>query len=134
MYKTKGKSKILEVLKEHNGTSLTIKEIKKLLEESKVSIGLTTIYRYLNYLKEKGEVLVSKGDDGEKSYQLINKDCSNHLHVECGRCKKINHLDCDCSSEIINLLEKKHGFAIDGIKGFIKGTCNDCIKGEKYEI
>ncbi len=49
------------------------------------SVGLTTVYRHLQVLAERGEVDVLRRDDGETVYRRCATD-SHHHHLVCRRC------------------------------------------------
>lgn len=49
------------------------------------SVGLTTVYRHLQVLADRGEVDVLRREDGETLYRRCATD-SHHHHLVCRRC------------------------------------------------
>jgi Fur family ferric uptake transcriptional regulator len=55
------------------------------LREQGHSVGLTTVYRHLQVLADRGEVDVLRRDDGETVYRRCASG-SHHHHLVCRRC------------------------------------------------
>lgn len=49
------------------------------------SVGLTTVYRHLQVLADRGDVDVIRRDDGETVYRRCNSDAHHH-HLVCRGC------------------------------------------------
>ena len=118
-YNTKQKDIILELIKKKN-TDFTIKEIDSELEGK---IGLTTIYRLIDKLVATG--VISK--DSKGNYQYLGKcDKENHFYIKCESCGRLEHVDCDCITELWNHIFEKHKFLPTKEQVVINGICAKC--------
>lgn len=126
-YKTKQKDLILDAIKKYKG-AFTIKDIYNKLKDK---TGLTTIYRLVGRLDYDGYLNKSIGKDNITYYQYIEK-CSekNHFYLKCEVCKNLEHVDCDCISDLTNHILNKHNFNLNKNQIIISGICKKCIKGE----
>jgi Fur family ferric uptake transcriptional regulator len=59
-------------------------QLHDLLRHQGEQVGLTTVYRTLQLLAERGEVDVIVGDDGESVYRQCSTD--HHHHLVCRDC------------------------------------------------
>ena len=124
-YNTKQKDMILRIIKT-NKNEFTIKDI---YEQLNGSIGLTTIYRYIDKLVESGIVNKTISNDNVTYYQYLEKcESNNHFYLKCEICKDMKHIDCDCINELYNHIKDEHKFKLDKEKIIINGICSKCIK------
>lgn len=129
-YKTKQKELIFKVLFENTDKVLTINDIKKIIDQKKLNIGLTTIYRNLFELEKKILVIKNIKDNGEAEYQLLKDDCKNFFHIKCTKCGKISHLNCNEMESVAQHIQKEHGFYINSTTT-INGSCSECHDEEE---
>lgn len=128
-YKSKVGEEILSFLESKKDTAVTVMDILRELERKDLSTNITTVYRQLEKFIEEKQVIAHSAKDGKKiMYQYIagKEECLKHLHIQCVKCSKIIHLDCDESEEFTNHIEKEHGIALDYSKTVLFGLCNDC--------
>lgn len=115
---------ILSVL--NNSISpLTSEEI---LEESskEVNMNLSTIYRALAALTEKGILLKQLSNDGKTYYQINNRQ---HKHqLVCSLCNKVVLVDCCPLKKFENELCNDTGFTITSHNLEFSGICPECAK------
>lgn len=115
---------ILSVL--NNSISpLTSEEI---LEEAskEVDMNLSTIYRALAALTEKGILLKQLSNDGKTYYQINNRQ---HKHqLVCTLCNKVALVDCCPLKKFENELCKDTGFTITSHNLEFSGICPECAK------
>ena len=121
---TKQRLAVLEILKCVK-KPVTAEEIYDLLEE-KDTIHVSTIYRTLSTLAEKG-VLTKTGFPGESTYFQLK--LHGHTHeLECMVCHKhIPFHECplETFSRVIN---KENGFVVTEYNLEIKGVCAECAR------
>ena len=132
-YKTENRKRILAFLEENADTTVSVKDIFNYLEKKKCPVNMTTIYRYLDKLEKDGRVISYASEKGEKAtYQYVNNQhhCENHLHLQCIKCGKIIHLDCDFMGKIYGHILEKHGFDIQCKNSIIYGICSECREKE----
>lgn len=124
-YKTVQKEELLRII-ENIDKDFTIKEVYELL---KGKVGLTTIYRYVDYLYEKK--IVSKSISNNVTVYRYLKKCENdnHFYLKCNKCSKLIHVDCDSISILANHLTLDHGFIMNKDNIIINGICKNCKEG-----
>lgn len=121
-YNTRQKEEILNLIKNYN-TTFTAKDIYNALNEK---VGLTTIYRLLDKLEEKGKL--SKGiKENTTTYQYFETcEKENHFYLKCDNCNKLIHIDCDCIESLTNHIFNKHKFKPSKKHIIINGICKEC--------
>ena len=123
-YNTEQKKLILDCLKENSDTYVSVDEISKYLVNKGVQVGVTTIYRYLNFLEKTGAVRIENMKN-TRYFQYIIEDCKNHYHIKCEKCGKMEHLDCEEIISLCNHVKSEHNFVISQ-KNVIYGICGLC--------
>lgn len=132
MYETKQKSYILEVLKDNKDRQLNCEEIYDLLKIKNYSVGLATIYRYLEKLVNSNIIRkYTSSNKGKAYFQYIDDECKkhNHFHMICLKCNCLIHLDCNEMNEFIKHIDEHHNFKVIPEKIVYYGYCKDC-RGE----
>lgn len=127
-YNTKQKEKIINVIKKHDN-EFTIKDLYTELNEE---IGLTTIYRLVDRLVLDGIINKNIGKNNITYYQYFEKcDHENHFYLKCEDCGHMEHVDCDCISDLTCHILDEHKFIPSKEHIIINGICKKC--GEKNE-
>lgn len=129
-YKTKSKIKMQEFIDENINNGFSFDSLEEYLLENEINVNKSTIYRFLNSLVEKQELQKFSKEGSKQSLyiKLNNKECSNHLHMQCTNCGKIFHLDCHIMNELRDHLKVNHHFNIDCKNTIIYGLCSECSK------
>ena len=128
-YKTEQRKELLEFMVKNTNKFVNADDIEKYLKNRNISVGLTTIYRYLNSLEKQGKVRVEYREH-TKYYQYISEECNNHYHLQCKKCGKLIHLHCEEIEELKEHIAKEHNFEIDSM-ATIMGICATCNRGKK---
>jgi len=128
LYQTKQKELILNILKKKK-KDFTINEIYEKLNHS---IGLTTIYRFIDKLVEEGKIQKIPGKGNTTYYQYL-EECGeeNHFYLKCSNCGEMIHVDCDCVKDLSYHIQKEHDFQLEENHILISGLCKKCMKEEK---
>lgn len=126
-YKTEQRKELLDYMIKNSKEFVKADEIEKHLKNKNISIGLTTIYRFLNSLEKQGKVRVELREH-TKYYQYISEECNNHYHLQCKKCGKLIHLHCDEINQLKMHIAKEHDFEIDSM-ATIMGICSECQEG-----
>lgn len=126
-YKTEQRKELLDYMIKNSKKFVKADEIEKHLKNKNISIGLTTIYRFLNSLEKQGKVRVELREH-TKYYQYISEECNNHYHLQCKKCGKLIHLHCDEINQLKMHIAKEHDFEIDSMATII-GICSECQEG-----
>ena len=126
-YSTRQKDLIINVIKTKD-KEFTIKDIYNELD----GVGLTTVYRLVDKLVEDGLIKKNISNDNTVTYSYLEKcDHDNHFYLKCEKCKKLEHVDCDCIEELYNHINKNHQFKLNKENIVINGTCSRCEKRER---
>ena len=132
-YKTKSKTQILEYIRDQKDNHFSAQQVYDYLSGEKTRINLATVYRNLDKLAEDGVLLRYKSMGNSSvmyQYAMEEKDCHNHLHMQCRKCGRIIHLECGFMKEIAEHLERDHGFTVECEGSVILGLCRECAKKE----
>lgn len=132
-YKTEGRKKIMDILRQSGGVPLSVPQIEGKLQEGGSPLNKTTIYRYLDKLEDSGDVVKYAVDEGRKAlFQLVDRKrrCDQHLHLKCVECGALLHLDGPTMSTLAEQVYTEHGFMIQCRNSVIYGLCQECLKKE----
>ena len=88
------------------------------------SLGLVTVYRTLELLKQMGLVTETDLGNGRVSYHPTGK--GQHHHLVCHECGAIIDLDETAFSDLKEMLRHKYGFLADLRHLAIFGHCVKC--------
>lgn len=119
----KSEAKILKAL-EKIGSFASAQELYKLMGRNKDAIGLTTVYRALQSLVDKGVIDQLRRDDGEAIYRLCGD--RHHHHLVCKGCGKTIEIEGSAIEKWSSEIAKKHGFREVGHTAEIYGFCRKC--------
>ena len=127
-YNTKQKDEILNIIKSCE-KEFTIKDIYIKLNGS---VGLTTIYRFVDKLIKENKINKSIGKDNVTYYQYLKEcDHDNHFYLKCDICGNLTHVDCDCVKDLSSHIKDNHKFLLNKENIIINGICNKCVRKGK---
>ena len=130
-YNTKIKKSIIAILKENENRSLSAKEIHAGLLLNGKKADISTVYRNLDTLTDRGTIIRFQDEKSEKAiyrYAGDHGDCLSHLHMKCTKCGAIFHLDCAFMSKLEGHIKAEHDFNISYSESIIYGVCSHCSK------
>lgn len=126
--KSTKKRQLLLLLLHKQAHPMTAEELHEAAEPL-LPMNLSTVYRTLNTLTEKGILLRSIRQDGKAYYEFA---MPNHSHrLVCKLCGKVIPIDTCPLRELEETLQKKTGFQITGHSLEFSGLCPECY--EKQE-
>ena len=128
-YATISRKKILEFLKKNSDRTVAVADIDHYLKAQDCEVNITTIYRYLDKLAKDGTVIKyvdEKGNPAVYQYVELGHHCEEHLHLQCVKCGKIIHLECEFMDEISEHILKDHGFELQCKNSILYGMCSAC--------
>lgn len=126
-YSTRTRSALLDILESHKDTSISAEEVLDALRQRGLEVNKTTVYRNLERMVEDGSVHKFSSEDGKRAfYQLSEGTCSDHLHLQCSVCGKVEHLDCDFMKSFEEHVRREHGFSLSCKGSIIYGVCKAC--------
>jgi Fur family ferric uptake transcriptional regulator len=100
-------------------------EIHAALRSSGSSIGLTTVYRALAGLAERGEVDALRADDGETVYRRC-RSSDHHHHLVCRECGRTVEVEGPAVERWADTVARAHGFTDVSHTVEVFGRCADC--------
>jgi Fur family ferric uptake transcriptional regulator len=89
-------------------------------------VGLTTVYRHLGTLAERGEVDVLHTPSGETIYRQCVADAHHH-HLICRFCGKTVEFEGPEIEQWTEQVARRAGFSEVSHTVEIFGTCSDCV-------
>lgn len=118
---------ILEVFIENKEKHLSASDIYSLMKEIDKSIGMSTIYRTLNLLEEKGIIAKRDFDNDFARYEFIyQKEGRVHHHLICKKCGKVIEIPDILPADFKEKLLKEKGFQCDDYYLKVFGYCDNC--------
>ena len=118
-----------EFLKKNSDRTVAVADIDHYLKAQDCEVNITTIYRYLDKLAKDGTVIkyvAEKGNQAVYQYVELGHHCEEHLHLQCVKCGKIIHLECEFMDEISEHILKDHGFKLQCKNSILYGMCSAC--------
>ena len=126
---------VLSVLEQNNGKHMTAEDIYELVSEECPEIGLATIYRTLQLLRDMELVDRINLDDGCVRYEighLLGDGAKhNHHHLICRGCGRAVPFDGDLLDDLERHIEESIGFHVLDHELKFYGLCRDCMKKAK---
>ncbi len=131
-YQTRGRVLLEAHLADMARTPRTAQEIYHSLKNNQDAPGKSSVYRMLSELCEAGVVKRHRLPPPAQghAYQYVGNahHCDAHFHLHCLQCGSVWHLECGCSTEIAEHLQKAHGFCTDRGRSVLYGVCAECGK------
>ncbi len=127
---TEQKEILIKYLNNNANKHLNISQIQKELSNE---IGLTTIYRIMNTLVQKGivnKIPLESSQGFCYQYNIEKANCSSHYHLICEGCNKIIHIENDEVKRITKEIENKNKFKINNNRIVFYGLCDECWEKE----
>ena len=127
-YNTKPRAIILDILKASKGEHFTAEEILDMLKENQTPVGRATLYRFLDYLVQTGEVKkYIIGDGASACYQYDTDVDDTHYHLRCSICGKVFHVKLSDMNGFVDSIKEKYGFLVDLPRTTVYGICASCV-------
>ncbi|MEB3340977.1 Fur family transcriptional regulator [Okeania sp.] len=121
--RTRSQERILKLLKTQK-RSLSAQDIHSKLRRCDQPLGLATVYRSLDALKQEGIIIVRTLANGESVYSCLQQD-QHHLNcVKCGTSIPIN--ECPIH-DLEDKLQEYHKFKVFYHTLEFFGVCDGCI-------
>jgi len=123
---TKSRKSIIDTLIQSNHP-MAAEQIYFELKKNKIEINLSTVYRTLEALENKGLVTKLNIMDNDRMFFEYNKFGHRHYLV-CIGCKKIVTVKGCPLKSYEKTLEQETNFTMVGHKLYLYGYCSDCQK------
>ena len=89
------------------------------------NIGLATVYRTLNLLREAGIVEQRSFADGRTLFEVAHPD-EHHDHLVCLKCQKVVEFENQQIENLQDQIAEKYGFNLITHRLDLFGHCRDC--------
>jgi Fur family transcriptional regulator, ferric uptake regulator len=123
-YVTRPRESIASILS-HEQRFLSAAEIHQALKRAGARVSLSTVYRTLDRLRSKGDVTTRADAEGEATYMLC-EPVRHHHHAICGKCGRVEDVDCAAMEQFAESLRALHGFELNGHALEFFGRCRSC--------
>lgn len=121
---TRQRATIAETLRRAPGF-LSAQELHDRIREGGASVGLTTVYRTLQLMTDRGEIDSLRREDGESIYRWCGTD-EHHHHLVCRSCGySVEIADEDVEAWAAGTA-RKHGFKDVSHDMELFGLCRSC--------
>lgn len=100
-------------------------EVHRALTQRHARVALSTVYRTLERLREKGEATSRVAEDGEATYMLC-EPAHHHHHAICKSCGRVEDVDCAAVEQFAETLRTYHGFELHAHAMEFYGRCSAC--------
>jgi Fur family ferric uptake transcriptional regulator len=108
----------------------TINDLYDLVKREHPKIGLATVYRTMEIIREAGLARKVDFEDNTKRYEHKYKH-QHHHHLVCLKCGKVIEITSGKLEKIQQELAKKHNFTITKDTMELFGICKNCKRKEK---
>ena len=128
-YRTRCRDYITAYLRAHPDTRFRAADLYDSMRADGQAFNLTTVYRNLDRLTENGVLLRFKSSVEDACvYQYCGEHhrCEEHLHIQCGRCGKMIHLDGPLMDQFSDAVQRQFGFSLQCGGSMLLGYCADC--------
>ncbi len=99
-------------------------EVLAAVREQASAVNASTVYRTLEVLEELGLVRHAHLSDRAPTYHSTRGP--EHFHLVCRNCDRVQSVDPDVASALLEALRREHGFEVDLGHLAIFGRCTDC--------
>ena len=128
-YHTKTSDLISQFVAQNQKKGFTAGELLDFLKKNDVTVNKTTVYRNLDKMTEKGQLIKHKSMICDSYvYQLAEEEhhCEDHIHFQCCKCGSVIHLDDEKTSEYLSSISSEMGLEIDRNLSSLNGICQKC--------
>jgi Fur family ferric uptake transcriptional regulator len=122
-YVTRPREQIAGILRAEK-RYLSAGEIHERLSRAHAKVALSTVYRTLERLQAKGEIVARADATGDSTYVLCPG--AHHHHAICRICGRVEDVNCDAIEGLAGALRAHHGFELEGHAMEFFGRCATC--------
>lgn|SRR5574344_87974 len=124
---SKQRELILNVLT-NNAIHPTAETLLELLKKENCNVGMTTLYRNLNQLAQKGMI---KKIDGLETSAHFDHNTFEHYHFICEKCGNVFDIPSNIAKDLVKNTQQATGFYIKSYDIVFHGICKDCKTKEE---
>lgn len=122
---------VLETLQMSKNQHLTAEEIYNKVKTGHPEIGLATVYRTIQILRELHLIDRINFDDGSERYEIAESAQSgakhhHHHHLVCLKCGRVFEFEDDMMEGLEESIAQKTGFKVVDHEVKLYGYCKEC--------
>lgn len=104
---------------------LSAQDIHAALRVAGSPVGLTSVYRAVQQLRELGAVDESRSPSGESGYRIC-RTSGHHHHLSCTSCGATVEVEAPETETWLAAVARRHGYRIESHVLELSGTCRAC--------
>lgn len=122
---------ILELL-QSNDSHPTAEDLFALARQTDPSLNLSTVYRTLNWLEERGFVSPRRFDDNHthKHFDPVQPEAEPLYHFHCRRCDRVVEFAAPQVEPLVEQIKseiaRQYGLQVEDAALVLSGLCSDC--------
>lgn len=119
---------VLEVFLDNENAHLSAEDVRGMLRDRDSDIGLATVYRALELMRDLGILQKMDFGDGCSRYELnlTEPNAHQHHHLICRGCGKVFEFSDDLMDELEDTIAEKCKFKILDHQVKFFGYCEEC--------
>ena len=110
------------------GKHIDAEQLHRLLAGSRQRVGLATVYRTLQLLRDHG--LVAENQFGERRHRYEQAEGGHHDHLVCLACGRVLEFEEPAIEQLQERVARKNGFSVLSHRLELYGYCRACAPGE----
>lgn len=99
----------------------TAEQLHRELSADYPHLGLSTVYRNLELLVQRGELATAPSPDGVVHF---DPNLTEHAHFYCTRCKRL--LDLPLPEQLTEQITLRPGQHVEAVQLLLSGQCEEC--------
>ncbi len=104
---------------------LSAQDLHARLRGAGESVGLTSVYRAVQALRDAGAVDETRSPSGESGYRVC-ATAGHHHHLFCVSCGATVEVEAPGMEAWVAAVGKRHGYRVEGHTLEVTGTCRSC--------
>ena len=125
---TKAQRAVLAVL-DSAGRFMSAQDIHVRLRQDGSTVGLTSVYRALQFLADAGSLDVLRTGSGETTFRRCDSD-EHHHHLVCRICGATVEVEAPGLERWLAGVGRAHEFAVEGHTLEVVGVCRRCTSAD----
>ena len=104
---------------------LSAQDLHARLRSGGQPVGLTSVYRAVQALREAGAVEEARTPAGETGYRVC-ATTGHHHHLSCTSCGATVEVEAPGMEQWVTAVAERHGYRVEGHTLEVAGTCRTC--------
>ena len=118
------KREIVDLFAQRGACGISAGEI---IDGLSATVRPSTVYRCLESLVEVGFLRRARTSGGVYRYRMGERFAGHHDHFRCSSCGRMQMVTDALPRSLLDGLERKYGFSVNGFDLHLEGMCEDCL-------